>query len=146
MQPWDGLPGTTGRPINYCDSPICLLTGGWSCAEGRGCDNTAARARASGACHELKGMRGKQSMREKPRTLGVPTLEGMGPPTLEGTGPAAAPRCHPKGSGRPGVWGCGPSPAEMCRKQDLSPGLLLIEKQKLNSEISPHRPAHFPVN
>lgn len=85
-------------------------------------------------------------MREKPRTLGVPTLEGMGPPTLEGTGPAAAPRCHPKGSSRPGVWGCGPSPAEMRREQDLSPGLLLIEKQKLNSEISPHRPARFPVN
>lgn len=144
MQPWDGLPGTTGRPINYCDSPICLLTGGWSCAEGRGCDNTAARARASGACHELKGMRGKQSMREKPRTLGVPTLEG--------TGPAPAPRCHPKGgcwqhgSGHPGVWGCGPSPTEMRHEQDLSPGLLLIEKQKLNSEISPHRPARFPVN
>lgn len=91
-------------------------------------------------------------MREKPRTLGVPTLEGTGPPTLEGMGPAPAPQCHPKGvcwkhgSGRPGVWGCGPSPAEMRRKQDLSPGLLLIEKQKLNSEISPHRPAHFPVN
>lgn len=144
MRPWDGLPGTTGRPINYCDSPICLLTGGWSCAEGRGCDNTAARARASGACHELKGMQGKQSMREKPRTLGVPTLEG--------TGPAPAPQCHPKGgcwqhgSGHPGVWGCGPSPTEMRHEQDLSPGLLLIEKQKLNSEISPHRPARFPVN
>lgn len=77
-------------------------------------------------------------MREKPRTLGVPTLEG--------TGPAPAPWCHPKGSSRPGVWGCSPSPAEMHCEQDLSPGLLLIEKQKLNSEISPHRPAHFPVN
>lgn len=33
MQSWDGLPGTTGRPINYCDKLICLLTGGLSSTE-----------------------------------------------------------------------------------------------------------------
>lgn len=75
MQPWDGLPGSTGRPINYGDTLIC-----WGLGLGVGVIR-ARSVRGAGAAQQNQG------------DLGKPEREGETPVSLRGGQPQ--PPAHP---------------------------------------------------